>query len=194
MLAHEEIRTIISALGTGIGADEFDIENCRYGKIILMTDADIDGAHIRTLLLTFFFRQMPDLFEKRMIYVAQPPLYEVRVKGQKKTEYVLAESQMHKRMISRGIEGTELVIRDGKRKKSSKVTGEELSALVKNLADAERLIHVLTRRGINFADFVNTYYNEKGLPRYRITIQGQEEIYYDREPYQKKLDELKAAR
>ncbi len=192
MLAHEEIRTIISALGTGIGADEFNIESCRYGKIILMTDADIDGAHIRTLLLTFFFRQMPDLFEKRMIYVAQPPLYEVRVKGQKKTEYVLAESQMHKRMISRGIEGTELAIRDAKGKTSRKISGDELSTLVKNLSDAERLIHVLTRRGINFEDFVNTYYNAKGLPRYRIVIQGQEEVYYDREPYQKKLDEIKA--
>jgi len=191
MLAHDEIRTIISALGTGIGADEFNIENCRYGKIILMTDADIDGAHIRTLLLTFFFRQMPDLFEKRKIYVAQPPLYELRVKGQKKTEYVLAESQMHKRMISRGIEGTELVIRDAKGKTSRKISGEELSTLVKNLSDAERLIHVLTRRGINFKDFVNTYYNAKALPKYRIMIQGQEEVYYDREPYQKRLDELK---
>ncbi len=192
MLAHDEIRTIISALGTGIGADEFNIENCRYGKIILMTDADIDGAHIRTLLLTFFFRQMPDLFEKRMIYVAQPPLYEVRVKGQKKTEYILAESQMHKRMISRGIEGTELIIRDAKGKAARKISGDELSTLVKNLSDAERLIHVLTRRGINFEDFLNTYYNAKGLPKYRITIQGQEEeVYYDRDPYEKRLDELK---
>ncbi|MFB0524232.1 MAG: DNA gyrase subunit B, partial [Phycisphaerae bacterium] len=106
MLAHDEIRTMISALGTGIGADEFDVDKCRYGKIILMTDADVDGAHIRTLLLTFLFRQMPQLLDKRMVYIAQPPLYEIRVKGQKKSEYILSEGQMRKRMIGRGLEGT----------------------------------------------------------------------------------------
>jgi len=113
MLAHDEIRTIISALGTGIGMDEFDLGKCRYGKVILMTDADVDGAHIRTLLLTFFFRQMPQLFNSEMIYIAQPPLYEIRVKGQKKSEYILSESQMRKRMISRGLENTDLVVRNG---------------------------------------------------------------------------------
>jgi DNA gyrase subunit B len=93
MLAHDELRTIISALGTGIGADEFDLGSCRYGKIILMTDADVDGAHIRTLLLTFFFRQMSPLLLHDMMYIAQPPLYEIRVKGKKKSEYILNENQ-----------------------------------------------------------------------------------------------------
>jgi DNA gyrase subunit B len=120
MLAHDEIRTIISALGTGIGTDEFDLGRCRYGKVILMTDADIDGAHIRTLLLTFFFRQMQQLFLENMIYIAQPPLYEIKVKGKKKSEYILSENQMRKRMITRGLEGTELLIRDGKNKEAKK--------------------------------------------------------------------------
>ena len=188
MLAHDEIRTIISALGTGIGADEFDLGKCRYGKIILMTDADVDGAHIRTLLLTFFFRQMPQLLTGSMIYIAQPPLYEVKVKGKKNSEYILSENQMHKRMIARGLEGTELVIGDGESAK--KISGRELAELVKALADAERIIAVLGRRGINFAEFVQSYYNGKQLPRFRVRLGGQQELYYERSGYEKRLDEL----
>ncbi len=189
MLAHDEIRTIISALGTGIGIDEFDLDKCRYGKIILMTDADVDGAHIRTLLLTFLFRQMPQLLLNEMVYIAQPPLYEIRIKGKRKSEYLLSENQMHKRMISRGLEGAELIIRDGE--KTSRVSGQQLAGLVKDLADAERIIAVLTRRGISFADFVQAYYNGTQLPRFRIRVQGQEEIYYERAEYEKRLGELK---
>jgi len=206
MLAHDEIRTIISALGTGIGLDEFDLEKCRYGKVILMTDADVDGAHIRTLLLTFFFRQMPQLFSESMIYIAQPPLYEVKVKGKKKSEYILSENQMRKRMITRGLEGTELLIRNGKETKAdggapdtkdtnaeSRVSGKEMTSLVKILAEAERIIAVLNRRGIEFTEFVRSYYNPEkgGLPQFRIRTEGEDEIYYDREEYEKRVDELK---
>jgi len=201
MLAHDEIRTIISALGTGIGTDEFNLEKCRYGKIILMTDADIDGAHIRTLLLTFFFRQMQQLFEKNKIYIAQPPLYEIKIKGHKKSEYILSENQMHKRMISKGLEGTELIIRnDNKSKKEQadsngvrKVCDKELVELVKILSEAERIIMVLSRRGINFTDFIRAYYDpaEGGLPEFRICTENKEDVYYKREEYDKRLDELK---
>ncbi len=197
MLAHEEIRTIISALGTGIGADEFDIEKCRYGKIVLMTDADIDGAHIRTLLLTFFFRQMPQLFDKEMIYIAQPPLYEVRAKGKKNPDYVLSEAEMHRRLISRGLEGTELVTRDGGgtkaggKSKSRRFRGEKLAELVKNLADIEHCIAVLRRRGIMFADFVAKYYQNGKLPTFRIRAAGTDEIYFDADEYEKQLDALR---
>jgi DNA gyrase subunit B len=212
MLAHDEIRTIISALGTGIGTDEFNLGRCRYGKIILMTDADIDGAHIRTLLLTFFFRQMQQLFLENKIYIAQPPLYEIKIKGKKTSEYILSENQMHKRMIARGLEGTELIIRDGKKTKKTKgdrgrsvkskkassngareVCDKELTELVKTLAEAERIITVLSRRGIDFADFIRSYYSPSkgGLPQFRICTEGQEEIYYKREEYEKRVDELK---
>jgi len=221
MLAHDEIRTIISALGTGIGTDEFDLSKCRYGKIILMTDADIDGAHIRTLLLTFFFRQMPQLFLEHMIYIAQPPLYEIKVKGKKKSEYVLTENQMRKQMIERGLEGTQLLIRDGKaatpraakaakgagnkgKPASSRaeetpsiharcVSGKEMATLAKILTEAERIIAVLKMRGINFFDFVSAYYNpdKGGLPPFRLCFEGQEEIYYERRQYEKRLNELK---
>jgi len=189
MLAHEEIRTIISALGTGIGADEFDLSRCRYGKIILMTDADIDGAHIRTLLLTFFFRQMQQLFLSDMIYIAQPPLYEIRVKGERKSEYILSEHQMRKRMITRGLEGAQLVIKNGKKRRT--VSDKKLAGLVKLLADAERIIAVLARRGINFAKFIQAYYDGSQLPRFRICIESQEEIYYDKDDYEKRLVQLK---
>ena len=188
MLAHDEIRTIISALGTGIGVDEFDLNKCRYGKVILMTDADVDGAHIRTLLLTFLFRQMSQLLLNEMVYIAQPPLYEVRAKGKKKSEYILNEAQMRRRMINRGLEGTELVVRDGK--STQKVTKEKLAELVKVLADAERIIAVLGKRGINFRQFVEAYYNGTELPKFRIQVEGQDEIYYDKGEYEKRLAEL----
>jgi len=205
MLAHEEIRTLISALGTGIGTDEFDLEKCRYGKVILMTDADVDGAHIRTLLLTFFFRQMPQLIESRKIYVAQPPLYEVRVKGQKTSEYVLTETEMKKRMTVWGLKGTSLVVRevgpdsDSAKKQAGKGTGEpkgrsisgkEMEVLIKHLADIERIVGVLVRRGIHFLEFVEKYYDGKALPPYMIRIEGREEVYHDAASYEKRLDEL----
>jgi len=195
MLAHDEITTIISALGTGIGTDEFDLSKCRYGKVILMTDADVDGAHIRTLLLTFFFRQMPQLFLSDKIYIAQPPLYEIKVKGKKKSEYILSENQMRKRMIARGLEGAELLIKDGQKgengRETQQVSDKELSELVKILAEVERIIAVLSRRGINFAEFIEAYYDDRQLPRFRICAEGQEEIYYDVDEYEQRLDELK---
>ncbi len=194
VLAHEEIRTLISALGTGIGADEFDISKCRYEKIILMTDADIDGAHIRTLLLTFFFRQMPDLFTQQAIYIAQPPLYEVRAKGQKKSEYVLTESLMHKRLIDRGLQGTQLTIRDGAGKKGAKeqkVADAKLAELVKVLVDMERCIAVLARRGIKFDEFIQKHGNGRQLPMFRIRAEGQDEVFHDKDDFEKRVDEWK---
>jgi DNA gyrase subunit B len=205
MLAHDEIRTMISALGTGIGADEFDIDKCRYGKVILMTDADVDGAHIRTLLLTFFFRQMPQMFERQKIYVAQPPLYEVRAKGQRSSEYVLTEAEMKKRMTVWGLKGASLGVRsaavrpgaEGARPRDAAakaegrtIAGKELEALVKHLSDMERIVGVLTRRGIHFLEFVEKYYDGKALPPYIVRVEGREEVYHDSPTYERRLDEL----
>ncbi|MFA5554756.1 MAG: DNA topoisomerase (ATP-hydrolyzing) subunit B [Phycisphaerae bacterium] len=193
MLAHEEIRTIISALGTGIGQDEFDLTKCRYGKIVLMTDADVDGAHIRTLLLTFLFRQMPQLFTNNMIFVAQPPLYELRAKGSKKSEYIISEAQMNKRMIIRGLEGTEFIIRgEGKSAKEQKITGEKLEKLIKFLSEVERAIGILSRRGINFEKFISDYYDGKNLPAFRIRLQDQNEFFYDITKFEKRLGQIKS--
>jgi DNA gyrase subunit B len=192
MLGHEEIRTIISALGTGIGTDEFNLERCRYGKIILMTDADVDGAHIRTLLLTFFFRQMPQLFTSNKIFIAQPPLYEIKIKGTKKTEYILNEGQMQRKMVNRGLEGTELVVRDIENNSQVKQTiiGDRLKDIVKLLTDAERIISVLSRRGIDFKEFIQSYYNGEKLPAFRIITQDQSEVFYEKAEYEKRIEKL----
>lgn len=191
MLGHEEIRTIISALGTGIGADDFDLSRCRYGKIILMTDADVDGAHIRTLLLTFFFRQMPQLFEEERIFIAQPPLYEVRRKGHKASEYILNETDMRKNTENRGLEGTSLLVRESNGK-TRKFEQPKLAFIVKILNDAERSVNVLGRRGIIFTDFVEKYFNGQSLPVYQIRSGGQDEFYYEKEEYEKRIEELDA--
>jgi len=188
MLNHEEIRTIISALGTGIGTDEFNFDKRRYGKIIIMTDADIDGAHIRTLLLTFFFRQMKELIRNETIYIAQPPLFEIKQK--KNRTYVLNEVEMNHRLITQGLKGTQLHIRrDGQ--PDVVIEGAELEKILALLLDVEEQLRILRNRGVDVLGFIKTNIKETGmLPSYRVVMEGQEEFFHSEKDYTRRCAEL----
>jgi DNA gyrase subunit B len=179
MLGHEEIRTIISALGCGI-REEFNEEKRRYGKIIIMTDADVDGSHIRTLLLTFFFRHMQELIRAGRVYVAQPPLYEVI--RRKKSEYVLNERTMRQTLTQLGTDGTSLVIRDfDTGVETRRLAGDELMRVVELLNRLEELVTVIQRRGIDFADFLSRRDTAGRLPLYRVVVEGAEQYFFSSE-------------
>ena len=139
MLSSAEIGTIIAALGTGIGQEDFDLSKLRYDKIIIMTDADVDGSHIRTLLLTFFFRNMPELVKEGHLYIAQPPLYRVK-RGQSEV-YLKGERELEDHLTMAGIEDAVLVLGDGTQR-----AGADLRALVDEAREVSGLVKALTRR------------------------------------------------
>ena len=139
MLSSQEIGTMIAALGTSIGPDEFDLSKIRYHKVIIMTDADVDGSHIRTLLLTFFFRQMPQLIEAGYLYIAQPPLYRAK-RGQSET-YLKDDKELEDHLTQNGSDGAKLILADG-----NAMVGADLIATVEKARDAKALIGVLVRR------------------------------------------------
>jgi DNA gyrase subunit B len=173
VLENKEISAMISALGTGIGKDEFDIEKLRYGKIIIMTDADVDGSHIRTLILTFLYRYMPELIQNGRVYIAQPPLY--KVTRRKKIEYVLTDEEMDRVLLRMGTDGTQLQYRDNGA--SRKLEGEELHALLKAIVRQERLAPALYKLGMTLPQYVELRKEHGKFPKYRAEIEG-EEIYF----------------
>jgi DNA gyrase subunit B len=140
MLGHEEIRAMITALGTGIGKDDFDSMKLRYGKVILMTDADVDGSHIRTLLLTFFFRHMQELIKRGNVFIAQPPLYSIR-KG-KSQQYIKDDRDFVKVMVKRAAEG--LIVRYGEG--AAKLEGANLAKFITILDEYIKLSDKVEKR------------------------------------------------
>ena len=146
MLAHEEIRCMITALGTGIGKDDFDLAKLRYGKIIIMTDADVDGSHIRTLLLTFFFRHMNELITRGNVFIAQPPLY--RIKKGKSEKYIKDEKEFTREIMRRATENLTLEIQPNGNGTGAKAVleGVELRTFLLNLDEYEQMFHKVERR------------------------------------------------
>ena len=172
MLAHEEIRALITALGTGIGAEDFDASKCRYGKIIIMTDADVDGSHIRTLLLTFLFRHMRELIERGHVYVAQPPLF--KITKRKKEVYIFDERELDRRMEALGAAShtLEKLSKNG----AEPLTGTQLLALSSALARIEDIGRALERRQIDLSEYFARITEEGVLPVATVTRAGQPDL------------------
>jgi len=164
---------MISAIGAGVGED-FDILKSRYHKIIVMTDADVDGAHIRTLLLTFFYRQMTNLIKNGYIYIAQPPLYKVK-KG-KKEFYVDTESEMENILIEFARENTEL-----KLKKNSKVmfTSEKIKEIARLSRRISEIKRAIENKGIKFSDLLEFWTEKKKFPTYWIKYKNEQHFIID---------------
>jgi DNA gyrase subunit B len=188
MLGHNEIRTLITAIGSGL-RDDYDDEKRRYGKVVIMTDADVDGSHIRTLLLTFLFRHMPELIRNGRVYVAQPPLYQVKAKRRKTGEYVLNESRMRQIYIDLALEGTALVVRDDDALEDLyRIEGDDLRGLVAKLERLDDLVDVVQRRGIDFADVIRFRAEHGNLPRAKVGLGGRAMLFADIESGQAEIE------
>ncbi|MFH1837402.1 MAG: DNA topoisomerase (ATP-hydrolyzing) subunit B [Candidatus Omnitrophota bacterium] len=172
VLSNEEIKTMITALGAGVG-DEFKLEKIRYGKVIIMCDADVDGSHIRTLILTFFFRQMKDLIEQEKVYIAQPPLY--RVKRKKKEEYISTEEEMSAFLVDQGTEGINVV----NNKEKKEMTEKKVKSLLELLIKLNRLSSAIERRGVKFGKYLEMRQPKTNkLPVYRVKVEGEYKYLY----------------
>jgi DNA gyrase subunit B len=143
MISSAEVGTLITALGTGIGKDDFDIAKLRYHRIIVMTDADVDGSHILTLLLTFFFRQMPQIVERGHLYIAQPPLY--KVKRGKRELYLRNETALQNYLLEEGTDELTLFLEHG----SKSYTGKQIIPILRQLVEFRTLLDKVVRKGIN---------------------------------------------
>jgi DNA gyrase subunit B len=174
VLDNDEIAAIFKAIGVTPGGELDDAAKRRYGKVILMTDADVDGSHIRTLLLTFMFRHMRPLIEEGCVYIAQPPLY--RVVQRKQTRYVQTAEEMSSELIELGLDGTALRFQDG-----TVLEGETLRTIVESIGELEEPLLTLERRGIDLRYLATKHLTERGLlPRYRVFLGRDQHWFVDK--------------
>jgi DNA gyrase subunit B len=171
VLSNDEIRTLVTAIGAGVGSEEFNIEKARYHKIIIMTDADVDGAHIRTLLITFFYRQMLQLIQAGYIYIAQPPLY--KVKKNKKEMYLETDEQLEKFVIDQLEEDVSLTCIKSKKTYS----GKDLRDIMKDLIEIDGLLKRLLKKKITWMDYMGFREKEK-IPLFRVELDGEVSLIY----------------
>ncbi len=177
VLANEEVRSVISAIGAGIG-DEADLSKRRYDKIVIMTDADVDGSHIRTLLLTFFYRQMYRLVAEGHVYVAQPPLF--RVRSKKNVYYVQTEEEMKTQLLDQGL-GEGVFLPGGGRE----IFGDEMQKLCRTLAGLEDALVALEKRGISLRDHAARRDSKTGkLPMYHVYYGIEEQWFTSRDDFE----------
>ncbi|HPK01632.1 MAG TPA: DNA topoisomerase (ATP-hydrolyzing) subunit B [Candidatus Sumerlaeota bacterium] len=177
ILSNNEIRTMVTALGTGIGADNFDLSKLRYHKIIIMTDADVDGSHIRTLLLTFFFRQMRELVAGGYIYIAQPPLF--RVKKGKQEQYLDNEEQRDRFLLNLSVDDivVEYTAR-GNGHRPVEVSKAALRAMLEDVIALEGLRHILQRKGLPLHEYIRMRDDGGRLPRYQVSLDAEVRYAY----------------
>jgi len=177
VLANEEVSSLIVAIGSGFG-DETDLDKRRYDKVVIMTDADVDGSHIRTLLLTFFYRQMPKLVAAGHVYVAQPPLFRVRTK--RETYYVQTEEQMKNQLLEQGLGEGVFLPGDGR-----EITGDEMQKLCRTLAGLEDALVALEKRGVSLRDHAARRDAATGrLPMYHVFYGDEERWFVTRDDFE----------
>ncbi len=175
ILQNTEVGAMIAAFGCGVGAEHFDIKKLRYHKIIIMTDADVDGSHIRTLLLTFFYRHMPALLENNFIYIAQPPLF--RVTRKKTSKYIHSEKEMDDYLLGLGI--SDIQIRMAAH--SGVLEREEVRNLLDMILDIENFIGSIERKGVIFREFLAARNEEGVLPKFQVSLNDVNYFAYSKE-------------
>ncbi|MBC8405919.1 MAG: DNA gyrase subunit B [Planctomycetes bacterium] len=175
IMANQELQTMIQAIGANVSED-FDLEKVRYGKIIIMTDADVDGSHIRTLILTFLFRQMRPLIEAGRVYVACPPLYRLQKKGTKAYDYLHGDEELTKKIFAAGLSGAKIRYRHRVSNEVTELEGFGLNELTDKLMLMQRTLAAFRgdRRGIQAADYVASFDGDRGLPSFMISEVGVE--------------------